>query len=273
MMHHYGRHGPRAWLRRWQRRYWRPPPPTPAREASPALPAVKSQQLANVRVWQLTERIIVIMVGNDLYPEPDNVTLFSAFGQHPLSTSESHEIPSALRSQLNIKLSTLTDEIQEMAGSGDLITIHQERLNRILRRFIKNQLNTLNLPIPTRKAVDEIVESGLAYSSKELEQALTEKALNYRILATEADQQLAAKARADRQRYGPLSASMRHALAVLAALEVRGLRDTSEISEEQLKQLDADASWYEEVFHKGKDIIEWPPEESFRGQHNNDMGY
>lgn len=269
MEHRYGRHGPRAWLRRWQRRYWRPPPPARETQLSSLAATLEQQLLTKVHVWQLTERIIVIMIGNDPYPEPDKPTLFQMPELHSLPARGNDNFPPALRTQLNLKLSDFVDELEAIGRSGNLIAIHQERLSRLLRQLIKNQLNTLNLTIPNRKDVDEIVQSGQAYASKELEQALAEKALNYRILATEADQQLAAKARADRQFYGSLSASERRDLAVLAALEVRGLLDISEISDEQLQQLHADADWYEQVFHKGKEIIEWPSEESFRRQQSN----
>nr|BBH92405.1 hypothetical protein KTA_06040 [Thermogemmatispora argillosa] len=206
------------------------------------------------------------MLGSDRYHDSDELTLPPPPGLHSLLAKGSQDIHPELKRRLDFKLSDLIDELKEIGGSGNLINIHRERLRKLLRPFIKKQLQEIGTPISSHKDIDEAVESGLNYSSKALEEALKEEDLKYRILATEADQRLAAKAREDRQHHGSLSDSERRDLAVLAALEVRGLVPTSKISDELLTQLHADANWYEEVFDKGKEIIEWPPEESFRRQ-------
>ncbi|MBE3566146.1 MAG: hypothetical protein IMW90_10505 [Thermogemmatispora sp.] len=93
------------------------------------------------------------------------------------------------------------------------------------------------------------------------------------IFVNEEQYALAKRAKEERDRYLAARDSHQRDLAVIAALQILGLKYDQTLSNNQLEHIHRDADWYERVIHEDIEIIEWPPAEGpFRGQHNNDMG-
>jgi hypothetical protein len=271
MLHRYGRHGPQAWLRRWQRRYWRPPPPTPAREERQALPAVKSQQLANVRVWQLTERIIVIMIDSNFQDEPEALGPVNLSHLPEISDSG---IPSTLHNRLCLRAA---QELRRLAQ--ETATYHRYfYLNLPALRWQADRIATeeLGKSIPETKLSTKdylaLQENATDFYVREFTNSVRSERYNA-IFVNEEQYVLAKRAKEERDRYLAARDSHQRDLAVIAVLQILGLKYDQKLSNDQIEQIHREADWYERVIHEDIEIIEWPPAEGpFRHEHSHDMG-
>jgi hypothetical protein len=265
MYHHYGRHGPRAWLRRRQRRWKR------------SLPAiVPTVAVVRIRVPITTERIILIIM-----PEPNNE--FSA---------ETREISGKEMQPLQQNMTVQAAPPRQVTGDGQKDT---PSLSPIARRADWHAIDDVDevkkkekAGIPILVDKDKLAGRARNQAKREIREALSkgeiQSDLKYEDLITEylttytqvfheklgsalyppRAIQLIETAIQDKKKFPyswrrPFHQRDLAVLQVLMALEL-----SFDTALEHLEEIHEYADLYERYFANPREVVIWPDQEPFR---------
>jgi hypothetical protein len=274
MIHRYGRHGTRAWLRWRQRHYIRPSlVPVPV---VPTVPVVVIQVQAPINV----ERIIVIVTRSTDTFDDENTEQQGMVVREQLDLSQN--IPSSLLHTYNIPKTPSSDndldgaamikaisdvrEIKKLIRDGKSVCVNQARLEEgvedIVYTYLKENRSKVGFPpdkLERRRLIDVCNSAYQKYFQEEIGD--DQESLKY--LATPEETRLREIAMRDKEGAPPRHERDYHIrdLAVIRVLQLRSI--PLDCARDQISVIHTLSDRYQEYYSNPREEVTWPDQETF----------
>lgn len=270
MRYHYGRHGPRAWLKRHKRRYGRVPLlPVPV-----ALPTVAPPTIIRVQIAVTTERIILIVIEGQRPNDEKTVIQLPVYNasnatNNSSDTGEMRAIGAKekgplehIQGRAKKRASYDVERIKAQYDQGQPITIRWDSINAINAIHAKNAIWKI---FPEDESPDERGKEALVKAYQQTYHDALLQALEYYQIEEMTDTHIARirqRAMLDREQIPPPPPTSgkkdfhQRDLAVVRSLEE--LTSSWDIAIEYLQQIHPLADAYEDYYKNPRKGQDWP---------------
>ncbi len=278
MLHHYGRHGPRAWLRRHKRRYRSSLLPVPVRPVvadltltDPGVTIVRVHLPANV------ERVIFIMIGNSNDNNEENRQELEVTASRDLSFVDSslQNIDSNIP-KLSIGSNKLISnaqwqafhdakEIKKLSDSGKFVEVDWEAVELRIEHLVDTYLqqNSPDGGPPSRSVYEELVTACRNAYRIRFNEEISSDSESIGYIHNPAEARLREIAIRDRQNAPTYSDRDYHIRDIAVVRVLQEIHTPVDIAVDRLTDIHRLADKYQEYFSTPRKGVIWPGQTPF----------